>query len=252
MRILCLTNWRCIGTSKLLVYFSKEHNRCWSLVFLILQVCSPSLVSFLFKQGNTTDFCKETINEKRRKDGGVAPKCHCRIAHHSNADPRQNFSAIVRVARVAASNMVRSTHFIDLKYKNLRPQPWADPLGVFAVTVLCSERTLLLVSNDFNGKTYDPQSKADAVYEVPSGRSFSNKVTHVNGHCCDKHPHSLNVPESKESEFVVSYKIEAIVLSSLPNVMQNTGNKKHAGEQTSAIFRSDLLEWCGKKEMSRA
>jgi len=43
----------------------------------------------------------------------------------------------------------------------------------------------------------------------------------VNGHCRDKHPQSLNVPKSKESEFVVSDKIEANILSSLRTSFTN-------------------------------
>ena len=86
--------------------------------------------------------------------------------------------------------------------------------------MLLSEIALLLIRNDLNRETQSPQSKANAVNGIPSLRLSSKKVAHVNGHGGDEHPQSLNVPESKESPFVVSDEVETIVFSSLPNVMQ--------------------------------
>ena len=72
-----------------------------------------------------------------------------------------------------------------------------------------------MVCNDFDGKPYHPKSEATPVNGVPSGRFSSKKIADVNGHQCDKNPQSLNVPECKESKFVVSDKVEAIILSNL-------------------------------------
>jgi hypothetical protein len=93
------------------------------------------------------------------------------------------------------------------------------------MSVLLSERTLLMVCNYFDGKSYRPKSEATPVNSVPSGRISSKKIADVNGHQCDKHPQSLNVPECKESKFVVSDKVESIVLSNLHNIMQFAENK---------------------------
>ena len=117
--------------------------------------------------------------------------------------------------------MVRQQHFQSRRCANLRPQSCADPLGLFAAVMLRSDRALLVVRNDFNGKPNDPHSKTNTVNGIPSGRflliNMARKIGHVNGQCGDEHPQSLDVP----AEIV---DVIAITADTFMNVYQKIKN----------------------------